>query len=79
MVSTAELIHYLEQDVIRRPDLTLTPDTPLVSSGLIDSFMLVDLIVGLEKLWRIEIPPGAVQAEDMETARQILTTVQRFA
>jgi acyl carrier protein len=43
-----ELIEYIRRELIRRPDVQIDSDTPLVSSGLIDSFSLVDILSKLE-------------------------------
>ena len=53
--------------VIRKPSITIDENTRLVSSGLIDSMALVDLLLKLEDLTRMRIPPGKVQPKDMDT------------
>lgn len=67
--------HILE--LIRNPNLTIDENTPLVSSGLIDSMALVDLLVKLEDLTRMRIPPGKVQPKDMDTIALMFATAQR--
>ena len=42
MTTPAQAIqHYIVHEILRDPTFDLTPDTPLVSSGLLDSFALV--------------------------------------
>lgn len=77
-MSLTERILYSVRELIDRPDLILTLDTPLVSSGLIDSFAMVSLIVALEEAAGVRLPPGAVQAEDMETVRRLVDTLARL-
>ena len=67
--------HILE--LIRKPGLAIDENTPLVSSGLIDSMALVDLLVKLEDLTRMRIPPGKVQPKDMDTIALMFATAQR--
>jgi len=67
--------HILE--LIRKPSLTIDENTRLVSSGLIDSMALVDLLVKLEDLTRMRIPPGKVQPKDMDTIALMFATAQR--
>jgi len=74
---TQELINYIEQEVIRRPGVRLTADTPIVSSGLIDSFALVDILVKLEEVTNMRIPAGKVQPKDMDTVNLMLATARR--
>lgn len=63
--------------MIRQPGLTIDENTPLVSSGLIDSMALVDLLVKLEDLTHMRIPPGKVQPKDMDTIALMFATAQR--
>lgn len=63
--------------LVRKPNLVIDENTPLVSSGLIDSMALVDLLVKLEDVTRIRIPPGKVQPKDMDTIAIMFATAQR--
>jgi acyl carrier protein len=68
---------YIIQKVIRRPGVTLEDDTPLVSSGLIDSLALVDILLKLEEVVNMRIPAGKVQPKNMDTVRIMFETAQR--
>ncbi len=63
--------------LIRKPDVVIDESTPLVSSGLIDSMALVDLLLKLEDLTQMRIPPGKVQPKDMNTIALMFATAQR--
>ena len=63
--------------LIRKPNLLIDENTPLVSSGLIDSMALVDLLVKLEDITRMRIAPGKVQPKDMDTIALMFATAQR--
>jgi acyl carrier protein len=63
--------------LIRKPGLTLDENTPLVSSGLIDSMALVDLLLKLEDITHMRIPAGKVQPKDMDTVAKMFATAQR--
>ena len=63
--------------LIRKPDVLIDENTPLVSSGLIDSMALVDLLLKLEDLTHMRIPPGKVQPKDMDTIALMFATAQR--
>lgn len=73
----SELTDYITKEVIRRTDMPLTGDTPLVSSGLIDSFKLVDILMKLEDVTNMRISPGKVQPKDMDTVNLMLATARR--
>jgi len=72
-----QLIDYILKEVIRRPGVQIQEETPLVSSGLIDSLALVDILIKLEDVTAMRIPAGKVQAKDMDTVRLMLATAQR--
>jgi len=63
--------------LIRKPGVTLDENTPLVSSGLIDSMALVDLLLKLEDLTHMRIPAGKVQPKDLDTVAKMFATAQR--
>ena len=71
-----KMINHISQ-LIRKPNATISEDTPLVSSGLIDSMALVDLLLKLEDLTKMRIPAGKVQAKDMDTVAKMFATAQR--
>jgi len=63
--------------VIRKSNVAIDENTRLVSSGLVDSMALVDLLLKLEDITRLRIPPGKVQPKDMDTIALMLATAQR--
>ena len=63
--------------LIRKPGVTLDENTPLVSSGLIDSMALVDLLLKLEDLTHLRIPAGKVQPKDLDTVAKMFAPAQR--
>jgi acyl carrier protein len=64
-------------DLTRKPGLTIDENTPLVSSGLIDSMSLIDLLLKLEDLTHKRIPAGKVQPKDMDTVSKMFATAER--
>ena len=63
--------------LVRNPKLKIDENTPLVSSGLIDSMALVDLLLKLEDLTHMRIPAGKVQPKDLDTVAMMFLTAQR--
>jgi acyl carrier protein len=63
--------------LIRKPGVSLDENSPLVSSGLIDSMALVDLLLKLEDLTHRRIPAGKVQPKDLDTVAKMFATAQR--
>jgi acyl carrier protein len=72
-----QIIDYILKEVIRRPGIQIDKTTPLVSSGLIDSFALVDILLKLEDVTQMRIPAGKVQPKDMDTVELMFQTAQR--
>ncbi|MFY9947576.1 MAG: acyl carrier protein, partial [Candidatus Sulfotelmatobacter sp.] len=63
--------------LVRNSNLKIDENTPLVSSGLIDSMALVDLLLRLEDLTHMRIPAGKVQPKDLDTVAMMFLTAQR--
>jgi acyl carrier protein len=61
---------------IPKAGIAIDQNTPLVSSGLIDSMALVDLLLKLEEITRMRIPAGKVQPKDMNTVALMFATAQ---
>ena len=71
-----QMIDHILQ-LIRKPGVTIDENSPLVSSGLIDSMALVDLLLKLEDLTHRRIPAGKVQPKDMNTVALMFATALR--
>ena len=74
---TQQMLEHITQ-LIRKSSVALDENTPLVSSGLIDSMALVDLLLKLEDLTHLRIPAGKVQPKDLDTVAKMFATAQRI-
>lgn len=54
-------------------------DTPLISSGIIDSFDIVALLTMIETEYRVSIAPEDIDVEGFDTPAQILAYVEARA
>ena len=63
--------------MVRKRDVQIDENTTLISSGLIDSMGVLDLLVKLEDLTHTRIPPGKVQPKDLDTVTLMFATAQR--
>lgn len=77
MTAEAELMIEHIRQLIRKPGVTIEENTPLVSSGLIDSMALVDLLLKLEDLTHLRIPAAKVQPKDLDSVAKMFATAQR--
>ena len=71
-----QMIEYILRR-IRKPTLVIDENTPLVSSGLVDSMALGDVVLTLEDLTNTRIPPGSAKPKDMDTIAKMFATAQR--
>jgi acyl carrier protein len=68
------LLVLLEREL--KVDFPLTADTPLLSSGLIDSLRVAGMLVALESQYGVAIDPRDVGADNFDTAAQIHAFLQ---
>jgi hypothetical protein len=64
-----ELISFIRREA--KLDLPVGPGTPLISSGLIDSFTIARLITALAAHYRVELDSTAIGVDNFDTASQI--------
>ncbi len=60
----------------RRNGRAFDDDTPLFSSGIVDSFGVLELIAFLEETFGVEIDTNAHEVRDFDTVRKIAGLVQ---
>lgn len=72
-----ELIGYIMEKVIKGKS-EINEDTPLVSSGMVDSFALIEIFLELQRIAGRKVPASKVQAKDMDTVRLMFATAERF-
>lgn len=71
------LIDFVVGHVLRGPALQIDADTPLLSTGLLDSFALVEVLHELERVTGRRISAGRVSPSDFETVRLMLAAAER--
>ena len=76
-VEVETMIHYLKEKVLRNPCADIRVDTPLVSSGIVDSFALVEMLIELERITQLRIPAMKVAPTDMDTVRKMFETAAK--
>jgi len=62
---------------IRKPNLTIDENTALVSSGLVDSMALGDVLMQLEDITHMRIPAGKVKPKHMDSISTMFETAAR--
>ena len=66
------ILRFVEQ----RAGTKIDPTTPLFTSGLIDSFGVLELIAFLEETFKVDINPARHQISEFDTVARIESLVQ---
>ena len=64
---------YLDED----DDMEIDLDSPLISSGIVDSFSMVSLLTFLEKKYSIKLPDDEATPEAFDTVNKICELVNK--
>jgi acyl carrier protein len=73
----ANLSNYIVTQVMKRPKYVLKPDEPLISSGLIDSFHLVDLAVYIEDTYGVHVDDTELNVDTFDTLTQLADLIRQ--
>jgi acyl carrier protein len=63
----AKMDEYLRTEILQQPDREIGLDEALISSGLIDSFSLVDVALFVEDTFGVHIDDTELNAETFDT------------
>ena len=72
----ALLEDYIRTQIIKQPNRALKLDEPLISSGLIDSFNLVDLALFVEDTFGVRIDDSELNAQTFDSLNQLAALIQ---
>lgn len=67
----AKLADYIQRELSKDRRRPLDSDTPLISSGLVDSLSLIQVLAFIEDEFGVVIPDEAATAASMDTIRLI--------
>ena len=66
---------FIVKSILKQPSRTLTSSEPLISSGLIDSFSLVDLAVYVEDEFDVHIDDSELNSDTFDTMAQLIELI----
>ncbi len=72
----ASLENYITTTILKQPNRKITPDEPLISSGLIDSFSLMDLALFVEDTFGVRIEDTELNADTFDNLTQLASLVE---
>jgi acyl carrier protein len=70
-----QLEKYIAAQVLKQPNRTIAPEEPLISSGLIDSFRLMDLALYVEDTFGVRIEDTELNANTFDTLSQLAALI----
>jgi acyl carrier protein len=74
---TDSLGQYIAAKILKQPKRVMREDEPLISSGLIDSFSLVDLAMYVEDQFGVHLDDSELNAATFDTLGQLGSLVQQ--
>jgi acyl carrier protein len=72
----SKLSTFLANDILKQPDRTIAPDEPLISSGLIDSFSLMDVALFVEDNYGVRIEDTELNADTFDNLNQLAQLIE---
>jgi len=72
----SKLAAYIAAEILKQPKRIIRPDEALISSGVVDSFSLVDLGMFVEDNFGVRIDDTELNAETFDTLEQLAKLIQ---
>ena len=72
----SQLSTFLSTEILKQPDRTLVPDEALISSGLIDSFSLMDVALFIEDTFGVRIEDTELNADTFDNLTQLASLIE---
>ncbi len=73
---SAKLADYLSKEILNQPNRAIQPGEALLSSGLIDSFHLVDLALFVEDNFGVHIDDSELNASTFDSLNGLVSLIQ---
>ena len=71
----ATIEKFLAEKILKQPNRSIKPNEPLISSGLIDSFSLMDVALFIEDTYGVRIEDTELNADTFDTLDQLVALV----
>ena len=68
---------FIQQEILKDPERPIESDEALISSGLIDSFSLVDIALFVEREFGVRIDDAELSAENFDTLDELTTLINQ--
>jgi len=71
-----KIAEYLAKDILKQPGRIILPDEALLTSGVIDSFHLVDLALFVEDNFGVHIDDSELNASTFDSLSGLIALIQ---
>ena len=71
----SEIEKYVATQILKQPNRKIAADEPLISSGLIDSFSLMDLALFVEDAFGVRIEDTELNANTFDNLTQLASLI----
>ena len=72
----AKLGVYITRDILKQPNRTISPDELLITSGVIDSFSLMDLSLYIEDVFGVRLDDTELNSETFDTLKKLASLIK---
>lgn len=72
----SEIEKYIAAQILKQPGRKLEADEPLISSGLVDSFSLMDLALFVEDTFGVRIDDTELNANTFDNLTQLASLIE---
>jgi acyl carrier protein len=71
-----QLAGFIATNILKQPDRSIAPDESLISSGLIDSFSLMDVALFVEDNFGVRIEDTELNADTFDNLTQLASLIE---
>jgi len=72
----SKLSSFITSEILKQPGRELAPDSPLISSGLVDSFSLMDVALFIEDTFGVRIEDTELNAETFDNLQELAKLIE---
>jgi acyl carrier protein len=73
---TSEIEKFIATQILKQPNRKIAADEPLISSGLIDSFSLMDLALFIEDTFGVRVEDTELNANTFDNLTQLASLIE---
>jgi len=71
-----KITQHLQEEILQQPERNIDPDEPLITSGLIDSFSLVDFALFIEDNYGVVLDNTELDGKIFDTLNELIQLIE---